>query len=148
MAAPIQESGGGTSGGFPRPRLTPEMIAQAWRDDLYLQTLPAELRGQVPRNPAGELDLGVVLRGGEIGEVHFGTVAPSCSTVAPSCSTVAVNCSTVGVKCSTVAATCSTVAAECSTVAAKCSTVAPSCSTVAPRCSTVAPGCKGRGTRQ
>lgn len=118
-----------------------EVIARAWRDDEYFQSLDFELRSAIPDCPVGDVDLGIVERDGMVQPLLAGTVAATCSTVAASCSTVAASCSTVAASCSTVSANCSSVAATCSSVSAKCSTVAATCSTVAAKCSTVAATC-------
>jgi mersacidin/lichenicidin family type 2 lantibiotic len=121
--------------------LNESIIARAWRDDEYLESLSEQLRSQIPENPVGDIDFGVVHREGQTHKIWAGTVAATCSTVAASCSTVAASCSTVASSCSTVSSHCSTVSATCSTVDAKCSTVAATCSTVAAKCSTVAATC-------
>ena len=117
------------------------IIARAWRDEEYLESLSESLRSQIPESSVGDIDFGVVYREGHTPKMWAGTVATTCSTVATSCSTVATSCSTVATSCSTVSTHCSTVATTCSTVATKCSTVATTCSTVATKCSTVATTC-------
>lgn len=121
--------------------LKESVIARAWRDDEYLESLSESQRHQIPKSPVGDIDFGVVYRGGQTREIWAGTVAATCSTVAASCSTAAASCSTAAASCSTVSSHCSTVSATCSTVDAKCSSVAATCSTVAAKCSTVAATC-------
>lgn len=117
--------------GGPSSKLDENIIARAWRDDDYFESLSDSLRSQIPKNPVGDIDLAVVCRDGQVHEIWAGTIATKCSTVATSCSTVATRCSTVATSCSTVATSCSSVATTCSSVATTCSTVATTCSTVA-----------------
>jgi len=70
------------------------IIARAWRDDEYLESLSELQRYQIPESPVGDIDFGVVYRGGQAHEVWAGTAAASCSTAAASCSTAAATCST------------------------------------------------------
>lgn len=120
---------------------SPAIIARAWLDDDFFEGLSEPLKRLIPKSPVGEIDFGVVLRGGQTEKLWAGTVAASCSTVSASCSTVSASCSTVAASCSTVSAHCSTVSATCSTVDAKCSSVAATCSTVAAKCSSIAATC-------
>lgn len=75
------------------------IIARAWRDDEYLESLSEPLRSQIPESPVGDIDFGVVYRGGQIHEIWAGTAAASCSTAAATCSTAAASCSTAAANC-------------------------------------------------
>jgi mersacidin/lichenicidin family type 2 lantibiotic len=118
-----------------------ELLARAWRDDEFFDSLDPDISSELPSSPVGNINFRVVENEGVVNPLRAGSVAASCSTVAASCSTVAASCSTVAASCSTISANCSSVAATCSTVAAKCSSVAATCSTVAAKCSTVAATC-------
>ena len=137
----MDELGRNYKGGRPPSNLNENIIARAWRDDEYFESLSDLLKSQIPKNPVGDIDLAVVCRDGQVHEIWAGTIATKCSTVATSCSTVATRCSTVATSCSTVATSCSSVAMTCGTVATTCSTVATTCNTVATTCSTVATTC-------
>ena len=55
--------------------LTPALIAKAWRSPEFAQTLPAELRAQLPANPAGEAAASLI---GDLPTSHHNTLA--CNT--------------------------------------------------------------------
>src|SRR5947209_19913155 len=66
--------------------LNESIIARAWRDDEYLESLSEQLRSQIPENPDDDIDISVVYRGGQTDKIWAGPVAATCSTTAASCS--------------------------------------------------------------
>ena len=60
--------------------LTPDMIIQAWKSEEYRQSLSAELRAQLPANPAGENILKVGFEGRKLASADLvnGTCDHGC----------------------------------------------------------------------